>query len=74
MESTIIVLTFALLFMIVVQIATVYIFLKHLGVAPKLTMPVRVVKNEDTNDFGENKYVDISEITPEEGLQALRNK
>jgi hypothetical protein len=74
MTSVILILTVGLILLSISQVATVYIFLTYLGIAPKIISKVKRVKKEDANDFGESKYVDISEIPSQEALQSFGKK
>lgn len=72
MTVVVILLTLALLFMVAFNVFTVHIFLKQVKVIPESEPKQKTV--EDPNDFGEEKYMDLSEITPEMGVKSLTRK
>ena len=73
MIEVILILTIGLVLLSVSQMLTVRVFLKYLEVIPKKE---EIVKNEidDVNDYGTEKYVDLSEVTPEDGIKSLTKK
>jgi hypothetical protein len=73
MEAIVLILTVGLILMSISQALTVRIFLKYLEVIPQ-TEPKPKISEDDANQFEEEKYVDLSEVTPEEGIKSLTKK
>ena len=71
MTLAVIILTVGILLLVISQIATVYLVLRYVKVAPK----IQITGDDDMNDFSEveeDKYLDLSEVDPEEGLKAIK--
>lgn len=71
MTVALIILTLALVFMVAFNVFTVHIFLKQVKVIPE-AQPKE--KETEPNDFGDDKYMDLSEVTPEMGVKSLTRK
>lgn len=73
MNAVILILTVGLVLLSVSQILTVRIFLKYLEILPTKEETSKP-QEDDVNDYGTEKYVDLSEVTPEDGIKSLIKK
>ncbi len=71
MTAVVLILTAGIILLSVSQVFTVFFFLKKLEIVPEAQSKPKI---EDVNDFGDDKYVDLSEITPEMGIKSLIQK
>jgi len=73
MTEVVLILTVGLVGVSISQVLTIRAFLKHLQVIP--TVPKKEkVEDDDVNQFETVKYVDLSEVSPEDGIKSIINK
>lgn len=73
MTEIVLILTVGIILLSVSQVLTVRIFLKHLEILPTKEDKTKP-DIDDINDFGVEKYVDLSDVTPEDGIKSLTKK
>lgn len=69
MTTVVIILTIALFLMSVSQIVFVYFLLSK-----KELISIEKPTHGDVNEYGESKFIDISDVSPEEGIKSLNRK